>query len=504
VNFWLKKFMYICFCYIIPVVLSLPVKYQISSNSPPMKSKSIIIFYFLTVACALNLKADIALPAIFGDHMILQQKTQAAIWGKATPRSNVEVITSWDNRNYSNQSDAEGNWKLKVNTPAAGGPFEIQVSDGKTVTLSDVYIGEVWIVSGQSNMQMPMKGYFNEPVKGYNEAVATSRNEYIRLFTVSRDKSLNPKDDLSGQWHECNPETVSEFSATAYFFGRMLQQVLGVPVGLINSSWGGTRIEPWISEMGIKEFDWVNLPDKDQTGDFSQQTPTVLFNAMISPLTDFAVRGALWYQGESNRNEPAEYAQLMPGLIKNWRSEWGLDEMPFYYVQIAPFDYGPAGLNSAYLREAQLKASTVLPKTGMASLMDAGEKSCIHPSDKKAAGDRLAYLALADTYGIKGFKSSGPVLKDMVVEGDMVKLTFNFAENGLTTFGKELSNFKIAGANKRFYDANAYITRDGITLFAPQVSNPVAVRYAFDDFVIGELYNTEGVPASSFRTDEWE
>lgn len=469
-----------------------------------MKTKSIIIITLLTVSFSVNLKAEITLPAIFGDHMILQQQTQAAIWGKATPVSNVEVVTSWDNRNYSIRSDAEGKWKVKVDTPAAGGPFEIQISDGTLVTLSDVYIGEVWIVSGQSNMQMPMKGYFNEPIIGNNEAVATSRNEYIRLFTVSRDKSLEPMDDLTGLWLECKPENVSEFSATAYFFGKMIQQVLGVPVGLINSSWGGTRIEPWMSEMGIKEFDWVNLPDKNQTGDYSQQTPTVLFNAMISPLTDFAVRGALWYQGESNRNEPARYAQLMPGLIKNWRAEWGIEEMPFYYVQIAPFDYGSAGLNSAYLREAQLKASTVLPKTGMASLMDAGEKDCIHPGDKKAAGDRLAYLALSDTYGIKGFKYSGPVLKDMIVEDNMVNLTFNFAENGLTTFGKELHNFKIAGENKRFYDATAFITRNGITLFAPQVQNPVAVRYAFDDFVIGELYNTEGLPASSFRTDDWE
>jgi sialate O-acetylesterase len=469
-----------------------------------MKSKSIIIITLFTVAFSVNLQAEVILPAIFGDHMILQQQTQAAIWGKASPGSNVEVGTSWDGLNYSTRSDAEGKWKVKVNTPAAGGPFEIQISDGTILTLSDVYIGEVWIVSGQSNMQMPMKGYFNEPVIGYNEAVATSRNEYIRFFTVSREKSLEPMDDLTGLWLECKPENVSEFSATAYFFGRMIQKVLGVPVGIINSSWGGTRIEPWISEMGIKEFDWVNLPDKNQTGDYSHQSPTVLFNAMISPLTDFAVRGALWYQGESNRNEPAQYAQLMPGLIKNWRTEWGIEEMPFYYVQIAPFDYGSTGLNSAYLREAQLKASSVLPKTGMASLMDAGEKDCIHPADKKAAGDRLAYLALSDTYGIKGFKYSGPVLKDMIVEGNMVNLTFNFAENGLTTYGKELHNFKIAGENKRFYDASAFITRNGITLFAPQVPNPVAVRYAFEDFVIGELYNTEGLPASSFRTDEWE
>jgi sialate O-acetylesterase len=278
---------------------------------------------------------------------------------------------------------------------------------------------------------------------------------------------------------------------------------LDVPVGLICSAWGGTRIEPWISEKGLKDFDWVKLPNKSQTGEFSQQTPTVLYNAMISPMVGYAIRGGLWYQGESNRNEPQEYEKLMPGLIQNWRVEWGIGDFSFYYCQIAPFDYG-GGINSAFLREAQFKASTALPNIGMACLMDAGEKHNIHPGDKKAAGERLAYQALAKTYKLEGFEYSGPVLKDMTVEGSVVKLTFDHAKYGLNTFGKELVNFKVAGNNKRFYPAKAFITRQGITLFSPSVAEPVAVRYAFDDFVVGELYNVEGLPASSFRTDDWE
>ena len=284
----------------------------------------------------------------------------------------------------------------------------------------------------------------------------------------------------------------------------MLQKSLGVPVGLINSSWGGTRVEPWISENGIKNFDWANLPDKEQNGEFSPQTPTVLYNAMIKPMVGYAIRGVLWYQGESNRNEPVQYEKLMSGLIENWRSEWGAGDFSFYYCQIAPFDYGTRGLNSAFLREAQLKASTSTPNTGMVSLMDIGEKTCIHPADKKTTGERLAYLALAKTYGKKGFEYSGPVLKEMTVAGNVVKLTFDHAKNGLTTFGKELANFKIAGENKRFYPATAIITRDGITLSSLHVEMPIAVRYAFDDFVVGELFNTEGFPASSFRTDNLE
>jgi len=450
------------------------------------------------------LQAEVKLPVIFGDHMVLQQQTDAAIWGKATPEKTVRVTTSWNQKSYATQADATGAWKLKVKTPAAGGPYSITITDGKALKLDNVLIGEVWVCSGQSNMQMTMRGYRNQPVTGSNEAIASSANPLIRLFTVERKTSLEPQDDFTGKWLECLPENVADFSAAAYYFGRMIQNALNVPVGLICSSWGGTRIEPWISEAGIRKFDFVKLPDKNQTGTISQQTPTVLFNAMIHPMAGYAIRGGLWYQGESNRNEPDRYEKLMPGLVENWRAEWGIGDFPFYYVQIAPFDYGTTGTNSAFLREAQLKASTALPNLGMACLMDAGEKNNIHPANKKAAGERLAYLALANTYGKKGFEFSGPVLKEMTVEGSLVRLTFEHAANGLTTFGNELVNFKVAGEDKRFFPATAVITNTGISLSAPSVPKPVAVRYAFDDFVTGELFNTEGLPASSFRTDNWE
>ena len=464
----------------------------------------LILIIVILFSFSNNINAEVKLPSIFGDNMVLQQQTDAAIWGKATPNKTVKITTSWDKKNYSTKSDNDGNWKLKVKTPAAGGPFNIIITDGKILKLKNVLIGEVWICSGQSNMQMIMNGYYNQPILGSNEAIATSANESIRLITIERNKSLELLEDFSGEWLECVPENVGDFSATAYFFGRMVQKALGVPVGLICSSWGGTRIEPWISEAGIKSFDWVNLPDKKMEGDFSQQTPTVLFNAMIKPMVGFAFRGGLWYQGESNRNEPKEYEKLMPGLIENWRAEWGIGNFPFYYVQIAPYDYGTGGINSAFLREAQFKASTAIENIGMACLMDVGEKNNIHPADKEAAGERLAYLALAKTYGMKGFEFSGPKLDKMTVEGSVVKLTFRHAKNGLTTFGKELENFKVAGENKRFVSAKAFITREGITVFSPSVADPVAVRYAFEDFVIGDLFNNEGLPASSFRTDDWE
>jgi sialate O-acetylesterase len=465
---------------------------------------SLMTVLIVFIISSKTLYGEVNLPAIFGNNMVLQQKTEAAIWGTAAKNATVKVTTSWNNISYSARAGSDGKWKLKVATPSAGGPYEVSISDGTMLKLKNVMIGEVWVCSGQSNMDMPMKGYKNEPVIGSNEAIVTSLNTDIRLFTVTQKVSLQPLDDFTGKWENCEPENVSEFSATAYYFGLMLNKVLKVPIGLINSSWGGTPIEPWISEGGFKKFDFISLPDKMREGELSSQTPTVLYNAMINPMVGYGIRGAIWYQGESNCGEPDKYLQLLPGLVENWRSLWGVGEFPFYYVQIAPFDYGSNGLYSVYLREAQLKASSAIPNIGMASIMDVGEKDDIHPANKKVGSDRLAFLALANTYGKTGFSSSGPVLKDMVVAGSTVKLTFHNAVNGLTSYGKELLCFEVAGNDKSFYPAKAFITDSGITLSSPYVAEPVAVRYAFKDFIVGDLFNTEGLPASSFRTDTWK
>jgi len=449
-------------------------------------------------------KSEVKLPAIFSDNMVLQQQTDATIWGKTSPGKNVIVITSWNNKNYSVNADNQGNFKLKVQTPKAGGPYEITFSDGEKLTLHDVLIGEVWFCSGQSNMEMPVKGTITMPVLNSNNVIATSANPSIRLFLVKLNKSLSPLDNFSNgeKWEKCIPENVANFSAAAYFFGVTLQKVLGVPIGLIDDSWGGTRIEPWISTSGLQKFDFIKLPDKNIKEDFSRQTPTVLYNAMIHPFIGYAIKGVLWYQGESNRTEPENYEKLMPGLIENWRGKWNIGDFPFYYAQIAPFSYGSG--NSAFFREAQLKASTILPNTAMACLMDIGEENCIHPSHKKITGERFAWLALSKTYGIKGIVAEGPTLKKMTTEGSIVKLTFDHAPMGLSSYGKELNNFKIAGADKKFYSAKAVITYQGITLSSPYVEKVVSVRYAFDDFVVGDLFNTYGIPASSFRTDSWD
>ncbi|CAZ97658.1 sialate O-acetylesterase [Zobellia galactanivorans] len=470
-----------------------------------LKNSIVKKLLFLILLCVAPVaKAEIKLPALFGDHMVLQQQSNTSIWGSASPGHLVEIKTSWDDKTYKTHADLRGDWRLKIRTPAAGGPYSITISDERTLTLSDVLIGEVWLCSGQSNMFMTLKGNINQPVLGSNKAIATSTNPSLRFFTVERNASLKRLEDFNGEWQNSTPGTAANFSATAYYFGKMLQEVLQVPVGLISSSWGGTAIEPWISEDGLKEFDWVPEPGLDAKGKLSQKIPSALFNAMIHPIIGYTIKGAIWYQGESNRKHPKKYGQLLPGLIANWRKELGLGDFPFYYAQIAPYDYATPGINSALLREAQYNTLKLTENTGMVCLMDIGEKNCIHPSNKQVGGERFAYQALAQTYEIPGIAYSGPVLKEMTIEGPAVRLTFDHAQHGLNTFGKALTNFKIAGKNKRFYPAHATINWQGITLFSAFVKEPVAVRYAFDDFVEGELFNTEGLPASSFRTDDWE
>lgn len=465
------------------------------------RQRSLFLFSILII-CSTVLQAEVKLPAIFGNGMVLQRNTDATIWGTATKNSQITITTSWNKKEYLTKATANGEWKAKVATPEAGGPYSITFSDGDKTILNDVLIGEVWICSGQSNMEMPVKGFRNQPVIGSNKTIATSTNPNIRLFDVQRAKTVIPQDDFVGEWTPCTPENVADFSATAYFFGRMIQKTLNVPVGIINSSWGGTPIQSWISEKGIKEFDWVKLPNKEQK-DPHQSTPTVLFNGMINPMVGYGMRGAIWYQGESNRREPANYLKYMKGIVENWRELWNIGDFPFYYCQIAPFGYSNS-INTSFLREAQLKALEITPNTGMACLMDVGEEKSIHPANKEVAGERLAYWALAKTYGMSGFAYSGPVYKEMEINGSTIKLTFDHAENGLTTFGKPLVNFTIAGEDKKFYPANAALTRQGLFVSSPQVALPVAVRYAWKDFVVGELFNTEGLPASSFRTDDWE
>ncbi|MEQ6120657.1 sialate O-acetylesterase [Reichenbachiella sp. MALMAid0571] len=446
--------------------------------------------------------AQTSTPSFFSSNMVLQQDEEVAIWGNDDPKASVEVSGSWG-ETVLVKTNKEGKWKVKLKTPIAGGPYTVTIKGSKTITLENVLIGEVWICSGQSNMEMPLKGYKNQPINGSNEEILYSTNDRIRLFNTERTTSLKPEEDVPGKWLLSEPNSVGEFSATAYFFAKKLENILDVPIGLIETSWGGSTAEAWVDENTIEEFENLNVPNEIPEKGVNQ-SPTLLYNAMINPFVGYNIKGVIWYQGESNRNRSEEYKKLFPAMIGLWREKWQ-QEFPFYFVQIAPYGYN-GGVNSAFIRESQLYAMQNVSNTGMAVTMDIGDCDYIHPREKKLVGERLVYWALAKTYNIGGVAYSGPVYKssEKANDGRMV-LTFDYAPNGLSSFGNELTGFQIAGEDKTFFPARARINGNKtITVWSDAVKNPVSVRYAFDNCTTGSLYNVEGLPASSFRTDNWD
>ena len=471
------------------------------------------LFVLCFLFAVTSLSAKIVLPSFFGDNMVLQQKTDAAIWGWAKPNSTVQLTTSWNKKKYSVTADAAGKWNTKIATPDAGGPYDITISDGEVLVLKNVLIGEVWLVSGQSNMEMPMKGFRDQPIIGSNDAVFNSANNQIRLYTMPRWVKTIPQDSARySTWKLAEPEAVSNFSAVAYHFGKILQDKLKIPIGLINISYSGSSAEAWMSPDALKEFPELVIPAIADSGKANNRTPTTLYNGMMKPFIGYNIKGCLWYQGESNNGRAEQYEKLFPAMVKQWRTEFGIGDFAFYFAQIAPYNYrnlaaatAPIELknNSAFLRDAQRKAVNAIPNSGLVVLMDNGEEWNIHPADKATVGKRFSYMALAATYGMKGFAYQSPALDSFLVNGSVATLKFKNAPNGLTSFGKTLTQFEIAGADKIFRPATANIRNGTIVVSSPLVSAPAAVRYAFKDFIIGELFSTEGYPVSSFRTDDW-
>jgi len=631
-------------------------------------------------------KATIELPSVFTDNMVLQQKTDAAIWGKTTGDRPVMLMTSWNKKKYSVLPDMYGRWKINVATPAFGGPYTISMTDGEELTLKNIMIGEVWVCSGQSNMEMPLAGWGK--INDYEKEIAAADYPDIRLLQVvhaTANKPLEEATIANGGWQSCSPKTVAEFSSVAYFFAREIYKHKKIPIGLIHTSWGGTIAEAWTSattlktladfkdavtkveatpeltpaqlqkqveawqasvntkdagfiqgryiwtdtgvsdagwrymglpclweKQGLPDFDgivwfrkkvtipaswagkditvelgtiddnditWFNGEKIGETVGYSKERkyiipgskvragesviavrvydgtgggglygepkglsmrsaggerislagewafrpglnlrdvgaspasaggpnrPSVLYNAMIQPLIQFTIRGAIWYQGEANVGRAAQYSELFPAMITDWRTKWGIPNFPFYFVQLANFlkpQDQPIGSAWAELREAQAKTQS-LPNTGMATIIDIGNADDIHPKNKQEVGRRLALIALAKTYGEK-IVYSGPVFQSQKIEGNTIHLSF---KPGVLKSGddKPLSGFAIAGADKVFHWAQATIKGNEILVSSPDVAVPLAVRYAWADNPAGaNLYNDQGLPATPFRTDDW-
>lgn len=522
----------------------------------------------LLLACifAVSAHAELTLPALISDNMVVQQNQQVNIWGWATPGERVTVIPSWDHTGsgVAVVADAGGRWRSKLQTPVASATKHTLVIKGgeRTIVVRNVLVGEIWLCSGQSNMAKQMRGSANEPIKGGPEAIASSDNDLIRMFTVGVKKGASfseANNDCAGAWVSAKPATVSSFSAVGYFFARELHAQLGegVPVGIMNASLGGTSAQAWTGMLYLRYDDELNkavdafeqgqeqwqrdCKKADQAGAPRPRRPwhygpSTLYNLFVAPVTPMTIRGVIWYQGESNAypiEEARRYQRLFTVLINSWRDAFGNKDLPFYYVQLAghvnhtpgtPVDVymgPPRNASWAFLRESQLAVSR-LANVGMAVAIDLGDANCIHPADKLGVGQRLALWALAKDYGMD-LTYSGPIYSGYSIEGDRIRIRFNHAEGlhgAVKNYGSpetvvnyaalnaapndgRLRGFAIAGADRTFVWANAIIDAQDVIVHSSDVRNPVAVRYGWDLFPVCNLYNAAGLPASPFRTDNF-
>ena len=457
-------------------------------------------------------QAKITLPEILSDNMVLQQQTDARLWGWSDPNADITIKTSWSSKTYQTKADKNGKWLTAVPTPEAGyTAYTIEISDGTPVTLSNVLIGEVWFCSGQSNMEMPLAGFDNCPIEDANEEIAfSSRWKGIRVATISRDGRTEPADRCTGKWETSCPQNAPRFSATAFFFAQTVNKVLDIPVGIINCSWGGSSVEGWLPKEIVSTYPDIDLERdirKVQPGDWWHWTsPTIMYNGMLKPLQNYTVKGFLWYQGEANVGKHQTYAERLKTMVDLWRKEWGLGELPFYFVEIAPFGNGE-GTASAFLREAQHKAESIITNCAMVStndLVEPYEATNIHPKDKKHVGERLAFQALTKTYHIQGIKADSPSYRSMTVEGNAAILDFIHADNGFNRMNG-MTGFEMAGEDRVFYPAQAELRwKNQIKVTCDKVEKPVAVRYGFRDFLPGNVADLHGLPLIPFRTDNWE
>ena len=491
-------------------------------------------------------EAAVKLPSVFGSHMVLQRDQPVPVWGTAD--AGEEVTVTFRDQKVTTKADDQGKWSVKLAALSVGDTAALTVAGSNTITFEDVLVGEVWVCSGQSNMQMAIKGSLDSDL----EAAATGQPG-IRLFQVPNVTALEPQDDVKAEWKTCTPENVPGFSAVAYLFGRQLYETLDVPVGIIQTAWGGTPAESW-TERGNLEADadlkpivetWAERiktynpeeakaqheaaierwraavvkanvegkqppqrPRDPGNPSTNSHNPSVLFNAMIAPLTPYAIKGVIWYQGESNAGRAYQYRKLMPAMIQSWREDWGQGDFPFYQVQLANHKSKttePGESEWAELREAQMLAGAAIPNVGAACIIDIGAAKDIHPKDKQNVAKRLARLALVNDYGMKGIVRSGPVYKAMKIEAGKCVVDFDTSGRKLVSYYNEpLIGFAIAGADKKWVWGNAKILdEDSVEVSHPDIQEPVAVRYNWADNPNGTLYSDAYLPTYPFRTDDW-
>jgi sialate O-acetylesterase len=480
--------------------------------------------------------AAVKLPSIISNNMVLQQKSSVALWGWAEPGEKVFITTNWNNKTIDVTANVDGKWITYVKTISAGGPYSILFKASNEIKIENVLLGEVWLASGQSNMEF-FVGKMRSPsytgVINYPEEIKAANYPLIRQIDVANKNAAEPLQDFKGDWKICSPQTADTFSAVAYYFAVQIFKQTGFPVGIINSTWGGTAAESWTKKevleadndlaVTVKRYDSLvqNYPAVLAEYNTALQNwkldslskpkppppvkpnpdkaPFRLYNAMISPLIPYTLKGVIWYQGENNADRAYQYRKLFPAMIANWRSDFNNKKLPFYFVQISPHRS-----QNAEIRDAQLFTYRTVANTGMAVTIDNGDSMNIHPRNKKLVGDRLSLWALHNEYGKKEIVYSGPLYKSMKVDGNKIRIRFDFVDGGLMAKDGDLKEFTIAGDDENFVTAKAIIDGNEIVVWSDAINKPKAVRFAWKNVPHPNLYNNAGLPASPFRTDNWK
>lgn len=445
-----------------------------------------------------GIQAQISLPSVFTDHMVLQQKSNVPVWGWGVASGTIKVVGSWAPKDTATTVvRSDGYWETTLKTTEAGGPYTLSVSGNGSRELKDVMLGEVWLCSGQSNMEWtPMSNIDNR-----DEEIAAANHPNIRFFHIPKRGAMTPQNNCEASWAACTPDVMKNTSAVAYFFGRNLQKDLDVPIGLIVSAWGGTPAEVWTPEELVMTNPQIRNAMPDKTYPWWPVEPGLLYNQMIHPIVPYALAGAIWYQGESNRDHADSYGVLLKTMIESWRESFK-KELPFYLVQIAPFTYNSGDNGAALVREHQEWVSRTVPAAGMVVVSDCvADIKNIHPTDKENVGLRLANLALGKTYGQLASGYESPVFNGITIDKNKAVISFLHADNGLMCKDKQLVGFMIAGEDGVFEPGKAQIKDNTVIVTSPRVKKPVAVHYCFDDATIGNLFSGEGLPVAPFRTD---
>lgn len=498
-----------------------------------MKFFTRLLVFLVFLSSSSTCISAIKLPALISNNMVLQQNSKVALWGWASPGERVTITTSWNNKTTKIVANENGKWFCYVKTIAAAGPFNIQFKASNEVSVDNVLLGEVWLASGQSNMEFfvaKTKSSSYTGVLNYLDEIKAANYPMIRQIDVANRNAAEPQPDFKGDWKICSPQSVDTFSAVAYYFALQIHKATGFAVGIINSTWGGTAAESWTKkEVLTADGDLAGLVNHydslqqvyptlltkynaslemwklDSNGNRKPIAPSKpshapfrLYNAMIAPLLPYTLKGVIWYQGESNAQKAYQYRKLFTALINSWRHDFNNKNLPFYFVQISPHQS-----QNAEIRDAQFFVYNTVPKTGMAVTIDNGDSLDIHPRNKKLVGDRLSLWALHNEYGNKALLVSGPLYKSANVQGNKIKVFFNFVGGGLLAKDGELKEFTIAGDDQKFVPAKAEIQGDGILVWSDEVAKPKAVRFAWKNVPHPNLYNKAGLPASPFRTDEW-